>query len=432
LLLILANGVFAMSELALVSARKTRLQQWANQGDARARAALELARKPAGFLSTTQIGITLVGILAGAFGGATVAEELAGWIAQAPVLAGASEALALAIVVTVTTFFSLVLGELAPKRLALSRPERISRLVARPMQALARVTRPLVQVLSFSTDVTLRIMRVRPTSELPVSEEEIRALIAEGRKAGTFEAAEQELVERVFRLNDRRISALMTPRSRIAALDVRDPPPALRQKIAESRERYYLVTRGGLGEILGVVSDHLLFRRLIRGQPLLGRPPIRRVPRLHESMRALEALEALRSHRAEAAVVIDEYGDVQGLVSVEDILTAIAGEAPAAWSPGTPQAVRRADGTWLLDGMLLVDDLKSVLAVGAFPGEPGGAYQTLGGFVMAQLGRVPREGDAFDWQGLRFEVVDMDARRVGKVLASPREPPAVLAEQPPD
>ena len=422
-LLIFVNGIFALSEIAVVSARKTRLQQWADEGNASARAALELANNPNQFLATIQIGITLVGILAGAFGGATIATELAVILSDITWLAPYGHPLSLTLVVLVITYLSLIVGELVPKRLALNNPERMAMAIAAPMQGLSRVAYPAVHLLGLSTEFLLRALGMKPSAEPPVTEEEIRALIEQGTQAGTFEEAEQEMVERVFRLGDRRVSAVMTPRTEIVWLDREASALEIRRTITESAHSRFLVADGSLDNVLGVVHAkdllaHILGEQVVNLEATLQQPLY--VP---ESMRALKVLELFKQSGTHIALVIDEYGGIQGLVTPSDILEAIVGDLPEAGEQVEPLAVQRPDGSWLLDGMLPVDEFKDLFDLGELPGEDQGIYQTLAGFVIMQLGRIPAATDYFIWEGLKIEVVDMDGNRVDKVLVTPTRDP---------
>ena len=418
-LLILLNGIFAMSEIAVVSARKTRLRQWAEEGNAKARAALELANNPNQFLATIQIGITLVGILAGAFGGATIAKELSVILNDISWLAPYSHPLSLALVVVVIAYLSLIVGELVPKRLALNNPERLAMAIAAPMQVLSRVAYPAVHLLGLSTELLLRALGMKPSTEPLVTEEEIRALIEQGTQAGMFEEAEQEMVERVFRLGDRRVSAVMTPRTEIVWLDREASALEIRRTITESAHSRFLVADGSLDNVLGVVHSkdllaHILGEQVVNLEATLQQPLY--VP---ESMRALKVLELFKQSGTHIALVIDEYGGIQGLVTPSDILEAIVGDLPEAGEQVEPLAVQREDGSWLVDGMLPVDEFKDLFDLGELPGEDQGIYQTLAGFVVMQLGRIPAATDYFVWEGLKIEVVDMDGNRVDKVLVTP-------------
>lgn len=418
--LTILNGVLAMSETAIVSTRKTRLQQAVNTGDTGARIALDLANSPNLFLSTTQIGITLVGILAGAFGGATIANRLEIVLEQIPALAPFSHAIGLGLVVITITFFSLIIGELVPKRLALHNPERIAATIAPPMHGLARLTSPIVRLLSFSTDAVLRMFGVKSTPEAPVTEEEINIMIEQGTQAGAFEETEQDMVEQVFRLGDRRISGLMTPRPDIIWLDLDDPLEVNQQKIARQHHSYYLVCRGSFDNILGILHVKDVLAQSLSGKPLnletLVRPPLY-VP---ESMRVFKVLEQFKQTGIHLALAVDEYGVVQGLMTLNDIMEAIVGEVPAADEAVEPGIVQRADGSWLFDGMLPIDQIKDRLHIDKLPGEDQGGYQTLGGMMMSHLGRIPAAADHFEWRNWRFEVVDMDGKRVDKVLVTPK------------
>lgn len=417
-LLVLGNGLFAMSEAALISARGARLQQMEDEGDARARTALDLVAEPNLFLSTVQIGITFVGVLAGAFGGATIANNLAGVIEQVPLLAPYAQAIALGLVVLAIAYLSLVVGELVPKRLALNSPERVASTVARPMRLLSRVAAPAVRLLSFSTDTVLRLLRARPGEEPPVTEAEISVLIDQGARAGVFEEAEKDMVAGVFRLGDLRVTALMTPRPEIVWLDLEDEPAENRRKMTGSVYSRFPVCRGNLDEVLGVVRAKNLLVRSLEGEDLDLTADLRTALFVPENMRVLQLLEAFRNSGEHLALVIDEYGEVEGVVTLNDVLEAIVGELPSADEPDEPQVTRREDGSWLLDGSLPADRLKELLQVKQLPGEDKGDFQTLAGFVMTRMGRLPEVAERFEWAGLRFEVIDMDGYRIDKVLVA--------------
>ncbi|MDK2916021.1 MAG: magnesium and cobalt exporter, family [Euryarchaeota archaeon] len=419
LLLILVNGFFSMAEFALVSARTARLQKRAAEGDAGAATALELAGDSTLFLSTIQIGITLVGILAGAFGGATLAGPLAEVFARFPVLEPYSGPLAVVTVVAAITYLTLVVGELVPKRVAMTHAERIASLVSRPIWLLSLVAAPIVRLLSASTEGVLMLLRVRKPSEPEVTEEDVRVLIGQATRAGVFEEAEQDMVESVFRLADRRVSVLMTPRPEIVAVDVEDPAEENWRKMVESGHVYFPVYRDHLDNLLGIVSVRSLWARMIAGEtPNLSNAiePAFFVP---ESVPALSVLDEFKASGARIALVTDEYGSIQGLVTIHDIVESIVGGIPSPEQQPEGPAIRRPDGSWLLDGMLPVDEFHDLLDVGTLPGEGRGYYQTLGGFVMMYLERTPQTGDRFVWNGLRFEVLDMDGHRVDKVLVTP-------------
>lgn len=431
LLLILANGLFAMSEMAVVSARKTRLEQWAAEGNKRARAALTLSQTPNRFLSTVQIGITLVGILSGAFGGATLAERIGNSLRRIPWIGDSGPAVALALVVLLITYLSLVFGELVPKRLALNNPERIAVGVAIPMQALAALTAPVSHVLAFSTEAVFRLLGIQPSTEPPVTEEELKVMLQQGTEAGIFEAAEQDMVENVFRLNDRRVSAVMTPHPDIVWLDVNEPLAELRRKIIESAYSRFPVCRGDLDNLLGVVRTKDLLARALNDQPLDLLNCLRSPLFVPEGMPVSKVLQLFRNSKTHIALVIDEYGSIQGLVTLKDLLEAIVGEiTPGIAFDHEPEVVQREDGSWLVDGMLPIDEFKELFDLEMLPDEERSGYQTLGGFVMSQLGRIPQAGDHFEWQTLHFEVMDMDERRVDKVLVARQ--PSPPADKDPD
>jgi putative hemolysin len=416
-ILLVANGVFAMSELAIVSSRKARLHRLAEAGDTKASAALELANAPDRFLSTIQIGITLIGILAGAFGGATIAEQLGVHISRFPTLAPYGEAIGLIIVVLAITYFSLILGELVPKRLALSHPERVAMLVAGPMRKLSRAAAPLVSILSVSTSAVLRLLRLKASTEPPVTEDEVRVLIKQGTQAGVFEETEQEIIESVFKLADRGIATLMTPRRDIVWLDIETESDRNCAKVAASRYSRFPVCRGRLDNLLGVVKAKDLLSGCIGGARFDLNAIVKRPLFIPESTSAMNALEMFKGARTHLALVVDEYGAIEGLVTTNDILEAIVGYIGPVQTRTTRKAVRREDGSWLVDGGLPIEDFKQIFSLDPSVGEERYAYHTVAGFILFHLGRVPQEGDHLEWQGMRLEIVDMDGKRIDKVLA---------------
>ncbi len=419
LLLIVANGVFAGSEIAVVSARKVRLERMANQGNARAKTALKLAKSPNNFLSTVQIGITLIGILSGAVGGATIAQRLKPFLVTIPWLAPYSEGISLGIVVTLITYLSLVIGELMPKRIALSNPEQIACSVAKPMGLLSRITAPLVHLLSVSTDGLLKLLGISASEELPLTEEEIKVLIEQATESGTFEESEQEMVERVFRLGDRPIKAIMTPKLEIVWLDFEAPLEETERQIMESNHSRFPVGRGSLDNCLGILRGNNFLSARLRGQEIDLASMLQPSLYVPESTTALKVLEQLKRTGVQIALVTDEYGSIEGLVTLNDLMEAIVGDIPSAEHWEEPMVIQRDDGSWLLDGLLSTDEVKDLLDKESLPGEETGYYQTLGGFVVTFLGHIPQSGDHFEWEGMRFEVVDMDGTRVDKVLVSP-------------
>ncbi len=414
--LIAANGFLSMAEMALISVRKVRLRQQAEEGDATSATALRLAEEPGQFLSTVQIGITLVGILIGVFGGAKLSSPLAELLARYAPLARWAQPVSVFVVVLLVTFFSLVLGELVPKRLALNDAERIARRVAPFMAFLSRATRPLVRLLNASTDVTLRLMGVKPSTDNVVTDEEVRVLLEQGAEVGIFEPIEEEIVGQLFRLSDLSIGALLTPRTDITWLNVSDSPEVVRQKLSESNYSRYPLADGDLDNVIGLVLVKDLFAAGVRGHEVDLHAVMQPALFIPDSMPALEALERLRQTRTHVALVIDEYGGLEGLVTLADFVEAIIGEVPDIDDIHDPEIVRRPDGSFLVDGMLAIDRFQELFEIKELPDEDEGSYKTVGGFVMSRLGRVPVVGDLFDWRRLRLEVIDMDGRRVDKVL----------------
>ena len=417
-LLLIANGVFSGSEIAVVSSRKVRLEQLAERGNRKARKALKLANSPNDFLSTVQVGITLIGILSGALGGATIAQRLKPYLDQVPALRGSSELLSLALVVSVITYLSLVIGELVPKRIALSNPEAIACQVAGPMRFLSRLTAPLVHILSGSTDGMLRLLGVRASEEPEITEEEIKALIRQGTESGVFEEVEHDMVQRVFRLGDRPIRSMMTPRTEIAWLDLEEPLEASLKEVLESTHSRFPVARGNLDNCVGTIRIRTLLTAVVENQPVdlesMMQPPLF----VAESMRALNVLEQFRETGVHIALVTDEFGGIEGLLTLNDLMEAIVGDLPSAEDQEEPLVVEREDGSWLLDGSLDIGDFKALVDREELPDEVSGGYHTIGGFVMHHLGRIPMAGEHFRWDGLSFEVMDMDGKRVDKILVA--------------
>jgi putative hemolysin len=423
ILLTLANGVFTMSELAIVSAREIRLQELADRGNANAKAALSLARSPNRFLPTVQIGITLITILTSVFGEATISTELAKYIAQIPGLKlteSAVGAIASGLVVLLVTYLSLIIGELVPKRLALSSPERIATLVAPTMRVISRFTSPVVHLLSASTEIVLKLLGVKdsPEDQL-VTEEEIKVMMRQGAKAGMFEAAEQDMIERVFSLGDEPVNALLTPRLDIIWLDLSDPPEINRTKMMDSRHSQFPVCRENLDNVLGIVYVKDVLARSLAGQPLDFTGVMRSPLFIAEGTRALKVLDLFRQAGTQVALVVNEYGVTQGMVTLNDVMEVIIGDINFTDDYQDPTAVKREDGSWLVDGMLSIDEFKDLFEIEELPGEERDNYQTLGGFVITHLGRIPKSADHFEWNNFRFEVMDMDGNRVDKILVVP-------------
>jgi putative hemolysin len=415
-LLLVANGIFAMSEIAVVTARRVRLQQRASDGDRRATAALQLKDHPTKFLSTVQVGITLIGILAGAYSGATLTTRLSEWLSGVPLVAPYREAVALAIIVGTITYFSLVIGELVPKAIALHNPEGIAGSVATRVAAAARVVTPLVTVLSASTNLVLRLLRVHPKSDRGVTEEEIRALIKQATLTGDVAPVEQRIVEQVFRLGDRRVSAIMTPRHDIDWLDVHDGLEGIRAHLAKLRHPRIVACDGDLDKVLGVVRSEDLLAAVLAGAPLDLRRLLEPPKFVPATMSVFQLIETFKASRTPLALVLDEFGAIEGLVTSTDVLEGLVGEMPTEPSEAPGPIVRRDDRSWLVDGTTPIDDLQAAIELPETPENEEGTYQTLAGLVMTRLGRVPREGDRFAWGALTFEVVDMDGRRIDKVM----------------
>jgi putative hemolysin len=418
LLLILLNAVFAMSEMAVVSSRKARLQRMADDGFPGAKSAMALNEEPSAFLSTIQVGITTIGILSGVVGEGLLASSIAAWLSQYEPIAPYAKGFSTAVVVAIITYLSVVVGELVPKRLALLAPERIASVVARPMVWLSGIARPLVLTLSSSSNLLLRLLGARRTDEPPVTDDEIKVLMEQGAEAGVFHESEQAIVSNVLRLDDQRIGAIMTPRMDIYAIDLEEGEPEVRARIAESPHSRVVVCRGGLEHILGVLRIGDLLRPVLRGDPLDVERHLTPPLFVPETISTTQLLESFRKERVQFGLIVDEYGDLQGLVSLTDVLTSIVGDLPEPDDTGDTDVVRREDGSWLVDGSVGIERLKQVLEIDELPAEDERGFHTVGGFAMHRLGRIPMVADHFDAAGFRFEVVDMDRNRVDKMLVA--------------
>ena len=421
LVLILINGIFAMSEIAVVSARKARLQQRANSGSKRAEAALALANHPDDFLSTVQIGITLIGILIGAFGSTNIAVSLDPYLQNLPLLGQFHQQVGNFLAIGLVTFLSLVLGELVPKQIGLGNAEKVAGLTAAPMLLLAAVTRPFVWTLSISTRAIMRLLPINPSNEPAVTEAEIQMMLEQGTESGVVDPIEEEIVEKLFRVGDLRVNDLMIDRTDIIWLDLEDSTDALREKIADGVHSRYPVANGDLDNIVGLVFvKDLLVQALSSETPELkiALKPALFVP---SGLPVYNVLERFKEAKAQIAFVTDEHGGIEGLVTFNDLLEAIVGDVPEHGDPADPIAVRRADGSWLIDGKLSIEEFKQLFEVTELPEESENYFQTVGGFVMSFLGRIPQSGDHFTWGGLTIEVMDMDWRRVDKVLVKKEE-----------
>ena len=416
--LVLVNGALAMAEMAVVSARRGRLLHLLNEGDQRADAALKLTNAPGRFLSTVQIGITLVGVLNGAFSGATIAGEIAAWLERIYFLEPYSEIVAVFLVVTIITYISLVVGELAPKRIALSNPEQIALVMARTMTFLSKLTAPLVSFLSVSSNVLVRLLGFGDGRRPAVTEDEVRFMISQGTRTGVFLPIEEEMVEHVFELSERKVSAITTPRTEVMWVDISDDLDAIREKMQCCTHSGFPVAEGDLDRVLGWVESRDLLEQTLSGKPLDLHAALQPALFLPEDMPALQAVDRFRDAGTDIALVLDEYGGLQGMVALVDILEAIIGDIPSLHEEEKVLVVQREDGSYLLDGRLPIDDLRELLGVRDLGKDYGRYYETLGGLVMTLMERIPAAGESFSEQGWRFEIMDMDGRRVDKVLAS--------------
>jgi putative hemolysin len=421
--LIVLNGAFAMSEIALVTARRARLARLAEDGDGSAAVAMKLGEDPTRFLSTIQIGITSIGILNGIVGEAALAGPLAEWLQTLGMEQRTSEIGSTVLVVVVITYVSIVIGELVPKRIGQINPEGIARLVARPMNVLAVASRPFVYLLAGSTALLLKLMGQRETGGPSVTEEEIHALLTEGSAAGVIEKSEHEMVRNVFRLDDRQIGSLMVPRADIVTLDVEHPLEENLALVAESAHSSFPVCRDGLDDILGIVSAKQIFSQMVRGETVDLTRDLQAPVYVPESLTGMELLDQFRASGTYIVFVIDEYGEVQGMVTLHDVIESVTGEflphdTKESW------AVQREDGSWLLDGLIPIVEFKDRLGITAVPEEENVRSLTLSRLLMWLLGRLPRTGDIASWENWRFEVIDLDGKRIDKVLATQLPEPA--------
>jgi putative hemolysin len=418
LLLILLNALFAMSEMAVVSSRKARLQRMADDGFPGAKSAVALNEEPSAFLSTIQVGITTIGILSGVVGEGLIAAPIAAWLSQFAPIEPYAKGASVAVVVAIITYLSVVIGELVPKRLALLAPERIASVVARPMVWFSGIARPMVSVLGWSSSLLLRLLGARGTDEPPVTDDEIKVLMEQGAEAGVFHESEQAIVSNVLRLDDQRIGAIMTPRMDIFAIDLADGDETVRGRIADSPHSRVVVCRDGLDHILGVLRIGDLLKPALAGGPLEVEKHLTPPLFVPETLSTTQLLENFRRERVQFGLIVDEYGDLQGLVSLTDVLTSIVGDLPELDDNDDVDVVRREDGSWLVDGSVGLERLKAVLEIDELPEEDERGFHTIGGFAMHRLGRIPSVADHFEAAGFRFEVVDMDRNRVDKMLVA--------------
>lgn len=417
LFLILLNGFFAMSEMAVVSARKIRLQQMAEEGRRGAAAALSLQEDPSRFLSTVQIGITLIGVINGAVGGATLAERLSPILDAIPALTGYGETISIALVVMAITYLSLIAGELVPKRIALNKAEAIACFAAPIMRSLSRATAPFVWLLGASTEAMLKLLRVPEKAEQTVTEEEVKSLIAEGTASGVFDPGEKRMIEGVMRLADRTVRSLMTPRPEVMWLDIDDEHENIKREIREAGHSRFPVCRGDFDDVMGVVHTKDLLNSLLQGGNFDLRAVVRDALIVHDGTEVMRLLDLFKQSGEHMAIVVDEYGTVEGIATLTDVLEGIAGELPDDGGEDS-DIVRREDGSLLIDGMMAVEEVEAHLGLKSLRDEDSG-YHTLAGFLLFKLGRIPTAGEYADHDGYRFEVVDMDGRRIDKVLVTP-------------
>jgi putative hemolysin len=414
--LILLNGLFAMSEIALVTAKRGRLQNLAENGDASAALAIKLGSDPNRFLSTVQIGITAIGILNGIVGESVFAEPLARWLIEHGLEPNPSGYIATTLVVVIITYLTIVLGELVPKRVGQSSAETIARLMARPIAALATVSRPFVALLSLSTEAMLRLLG-KHGNDAEVTEEDIHAILSEGSESGVIEKHEHDMVRKVFQLEDRPISSLMTPRSEIDWLDTTQPLEVNIEKVLTSSHSRFPVCNEALHNMLGVISSKRLLRQCLQGETADITANLQPAVFVPESITGMMVLDQFRDSGISVVFVVDEYGEILGLVTLQDVLEALAGEFKSR-DPREDWAVQRADGSWLLDGLIPLPELKDRLGMKTAPEEEKGHYNTLSGMMMQLLGDVPSTGAVADWENWHYEIVDMDGNRVDKVLAT--------------
>lgn len=422
-LLLVGNGIFAMAELAIVSSRKSRLQQYAAEGDEKAKKALSIANSPSQFLSTVQIGITSVGILSGAFGGATIAEHLERDLVEAiPAFAEYAEAFSVILVVVITTYFSIIIGELVPKRLALKHPEKIASYLAGPMLAITKFARPFERILTASTDFILRIFGLSAESEEPpVTEEEVKSMVEVGTRAGVFDKDEQFILERALSLGDKKVSSIMTLKQDIVWLNVHDSIEINRKAMEGSPHSHFPVANKSLDELLGTIHTKSLYCKVPQTQSPLTEflEPAVFVPNSSSALRVLETFKRSKIH---IAFVIDEFGAIQGIVTLNDLLEAIVGDLPGNQEEADTQIVKRADDSWYIDGMLTIDRFKTFFNLSSLPNEDKNTYQTVAGFILFVLGYIPKQAATFEWENFKFEIADLDGNRIDKVIVTKTRP----------
>jgi len=434
LVLILLNGVFAMSELALVSARRLRLERMADEGSRGARAAIGLADNPSHFLSTVQVGITLIGIFTGAYGEASLVQRLAPRIETVAFLAPYAYELALGVVVLGITFVSIILGELVPKRIALRYPEAMATLIAPPLSMLSTLMAPFVKVLSLTTEAIVGLLGIKSAKGDAPTEEDIAGMFREGTEAGLFEKTEYDIVSRALKLDDRHLKALMTPRVDLVLIDLAADRRATLDLVSCHSYSRFPVYRGDRAQIIGYIKVRDLLAQSVRHGSLESvsiEAAVQEILYVPETVSAMALLELFKKHRAELALIVDEYGDIQGMVTLSDVMSALVGDVTVIGEENDPDAVQRQDGSWLLDGGIDLDRFRDLMNTEVrFPDEDAGAYHTLAGFVLYQIGAIPKASEFFVWDDYRFEVLDMDGNRIDRVLVERIAPEAVMPDHP--
>jgi putative hemolysin len=419
LLLIILNGLFAMAEIAIVSTRKSKLQKQINDGDKKAQKALDVINNPNRFLSTVQVGVTFIGIFTGAFGGESFAHTLSSVIGKIPLFAPFSFPISLFIVVTCITYLSLIIGELVPKRIALTRPDTIAKLVANPITIFSNIMSPLISLLTTSSDVVIRILQIKPSDEPIVSEEEVRMLIREGAMVGVFNKQEKDIVERTFQLDTKKLVSFMKTRKEIIWLDINSPFKELQDTIVQHPYSYFPVCEDSLDKIIGIVRTEDLFTSFLSTEKIDLKKAVHKPIYVPETMQAWKVLELFKKSGVHMALVIDEYGSVVGLLSLSDILEEIVGDIPDINELEEQEIIKKKDGTFVINGLVPVDEFKEYFKIDSLPGERSGTFHTIGGFVMSRLGTVPKQGNTFNLDSFTFEVIQMDGNRVKKILVNP-------------
>lgn len=414
LILILANGLFAMTEIAIVTSKRNRLELLAEKGDTRATVALELAENPNQLLSTIQIGITMIGVVTGAFGGATIAGQLAYYVEKIPGLVSISYQLSFVIVVGLSTYLSLIIGELVPKRIGMNNPEKVACIVAKPMHFFSKINRPVIWFLSKSTEVVLKFLRVKPNTEPEVTEEEITSLIEQGVYSGVVEEIEQDMVEQIFYLGDKRLADILTPRTQLAWIDIEDSFEHIISTMITSPHSKFPVGKGSLDNFQGIIHTKDVFAKLVSGEKFDITECIRETLIHPESMRVYQALKTFREAGRHEAIVIDEYGGIEGFVTLHDIMENIIGEMPLSGEEPDPEIVEKGENSWLADGLVPIDAFMRYFEIEDAP--IPAYYHTLGGLIINEIGDIPKETDKIIIGDLLLEVVDMDNVRVDKVL----------------